>query len=59
MAGKCPKKALKLYLGGPGASKIPYSTHFGARAIKIAHLDDFLGFSSRIAGAYNCPIIVV
>ena len=38
MAGKCPKRALKWYLDGLGASKIPYNTHFGARAIKMAHL---------------------
>ena len=38
VAGKCPKRALKWYLDGLGASKIPYNTHFGARAIKMAHL---------------------
>ena len=52
MAGKCPKRALKWYLGGLRASKIPYNTHFGARAIKMAHLG---GSGTSCSAFYGGP----
>jgi hypothetical protein len=52
VAGKCPKRALKWYLGGLGASKIPYNTHFGARAIKMAHLG---GSGASYSAFYGGP----
>jgi hypothetical protein len=49
---KVPEKGFKWYLGGLGASKIPYNTHFGARAIKMAHLG---GSGASYSAFYGGP----
>jgi hypothetical protein len=39
VAGKCPKKGLKCYLGGPVAVKNALQNVLGTEAAKTAHFD--------------------
>ena len=59
VAGKCPKRGLKCYLGGLGASKIPYGTCFGARAAEMVNFGVPCGHGRMGVWSADRPVVTI